>query len=115
MLWCGPTMVDCAWFAVTRLVFVQRGPVRREDEMSRYTVAKREDGLDYMAEYPGFGEMRSFTEVLNCEAVAFTWREMPEGTGWSKELRPQPQDPGGGLLRQRREGHIQGRRRRLRC
>ncbi len=49
--------------------------------MSNYTVASREDAVDYMARYPGFGEMRSFTEALDCEQVAFTWREMPAGTG----------------------------------
>lgn len=49
--------------------------------MSDYTVAKRADALDYMAEYPGYGEMRSFTDALDCEQVAFTWRQMPEGTG----------------------------------
>lgn len=49
--------------------------------MSNYTVVQREHAVDFMAEHPGFGEMRSFTDALSCEQVAFTWREMPEGTG----------------------------------
>jgi len=34
-----------------------------------------------MGEYPGLGEMRSFTDALDAEQVAFTWRLMPPGTG----------------------------------
>jgi len=49
--------------------------------MGDYTVAKREDAFDFMAQYPGFGEMRSFTDALGAEHVAFTWRRMPEDTG----------------------------------
>lgn len=46
-----------------------------------YTATKREDATDFMAEYPGFGEMRSYTEALGCEQVSFSWRSMPAGTG----------------------------------
>jgi mannose-6-phosphate isomerase-like protein (cupin superfamily) len=49
--------------------------------MSDYTVVEREQAADWMAGYPGFGEMRSFTEALDTEEVAFTWRLMPPGTG----------------------------------
>ena len=48
---------------------------------SDYSVAKREDAEDYMAEYPGFGELRSFGGAVDSEQVAFSWRLMPPGTG----------------------------------
>jgi quercetin dioxygenase-like cupin family protein len=34
-----------------------------------------------MADYPGFGEMLSYTSGLECEQVALTVRRMPPGTG----------------------------------
>ena len=46
-----------------------------------YTVANREDAVDFMAEYPGFGEMRHYVGALGAEQVAFSWRLMPPGTG----------------------------------
>jgi mannose-6-phosphate isomerase-like protein (cupin superfamily) len=49
--------------------------------MSGYTVAKRGDAVDWMAQYPGFGEMRWYTEALGAEDVSFSWRLMPPGTG----------------------------------
>jgi mannose-6-phosphate isomerase-like protein (cupin superfamily) len=49
--------------------------------MSDYAVADREQAIDYMADYPGFGEMRSYTAALEAEQVALTWRRMPAGTG----------------------------------
>ncbi len=49
--------------------------------MSSYSVAEREQAADWMAEYPDFGEMRSFTDALGAEEVAFTWRLMPAKTG----------------------------------
>jgi mannose-6-phosphate isomerase-like protein (cupin superfamily) len=49
--------------------------------MSDYTVLGREQATDFMAQYPGFGEMRSYTHGLDCEQVALTWRQMPPGTG----------------------------------
>jgi mannose-6-phosphate isomerase-like protein (cupin superfamily) len=52
-----------------------------EVRMSDYTIAERDDAFDFMAEYPGYGEMRSYTDALGAEQVAFTWRTMPAGTG----------------------------------
>jgi mannose-6-phosphate isomerase-like protein (cupin superfamily) len=49
--------------------------------MSDYSVAKREDAVDFMAEWPGFGEMRWYTQALGNEQVSFSWRSMPAGTG----------------------------------
>ncbi len=49
--------------------------------MSGYTIIARDDAPDFMAQYPGYGEMRFFTEVLEAEQIAFTWRSMPAGTG----------------------------------
>ena len=49
--------------------------------MADYRVASREDAIDFMEGYPGFGEMRSFTDALGAEEVAFTWRLMPPDTG----------------------------------
>jgi uncharacterized cupin superfamily protein len=46
-----------------------------------YSVAKREDAVDFMAEYPGFGEMRHYAEALGTEQVSFSWRRMPPDTG----------------------------------
>jgi uncharacterized cupin superfamily protein len=49
--------------------------------MAKYSVAKREDAMDWMADYPGFGEMRWYSEALGTEQVSFSWRTMPPGTG----------------------------------
>jgi len=49
--------------------------------MSDYAVTRREEATDFMAAYEGFGEMRSYTAALGNEQVAFTWRQMPPGTG----------------------------------
>lgn len=49
--------------------------------MSDYSISARVDATDYMADYEGFGEMRSYTGPLGAEQVAFTWRQMPPGTG----------------------------------
>ncbi len=46
-----------------------------------YEVRERGAVTDYMAEYPDFGEMRSYTDALDAEQVALTWRRMPAGTG----------------------------------
>ena len=46
-----------------------------------YTVATREEATDWMAEWPGFGEMRWYSEALGTEQVSFSWRVMPPGTG----------------------------------
>ena len=49
--------------------------------MSDYSITNREEAVDLMAEYEGFGEMRMYTEPLDAEQVAFTWRRMPPKTG----------------------------------
>ena len=46
-----------------------------------YAVAKRDEAMDWMAQYPGFGEMRWYSEALGTEQVSFSWRLMPPGTG----------------------------------
>jgi mannose-6-phosphate isomerase-like protein (cupin superfamily) len=46
-----------------------------------YSIAKREDAVDWMAQYPGFGEMRWYSDALGTEQVSFSWRQMPPGTG----------------------------------
>ena len=48
---------------------------------SDYSVARREDAEDMMAQYPDFGELRSFGGATGAEQVAFSWRLMPPGTG----------------------------------
>ena len=49
--------------------------------MRDYIVATREQATDWMAEWPGFGEMRWYSEALGTEQVSFSWRTMPPGTG----------------------------------
>ena len=49
--------------------------------MRDYSVVSRDEAVDWMADYPGFGEMRSYTNPLDCANVAFTWRVMPPETG----------------------------------
>ena len=34
-----------------------------------------------MAQYPGFGEMRWYSDALDTEQVSFSWRLMPPNTG----------------------------------
>ena len=46
-----------------------------------YTVATREQAIDFMAEYPDYGEMRWFSDALGTEQVSFSWRRMAPGTG----------------------------------
>ena len=46
-----------------------------------YAVAKREDATDWMAQYPGFGEMRWYSDACDTEQVSFSWRQMPPDTG----------------------------------
>jgi uncharacterized cupin superfamily protein len=46
-----------------------------------YTVARREQVLDFMAGYPGYGEQRWYSEALGTDQVSFSWRRMPPGTG----------------------------------
>ncbi len=71
-----------------------------------YTVAKREDAVDFMADYPGFGEMRHYVGALGAEQVAFSWRLMPPGTGGRGSYGHRHPGPGGGLPR-----HLRARRR----
>jgi uncharacterized cupin superfamily protein len=46
-----------------------------------YSVALREDATDWMAQYPGFGEMRWYSDACGTEQVSFSWRRMPPDTG----------------------------------
>lgn len=46
-----------------------------------YSVASREDAIDFMAGYPGYGEQRWYTSALAAEQVSFSWRRMLPGTG----------------------------------
>jgi uncharacterized cupin superfamily protein len=46
-----------------------------------YTVANREEAVDFMAEYPEYGEMRWYSDALGTEQVSFSWRRMAPGTG----------------------------------
>ena len=46
-----------------------------------YTIAHRDDALDFMAQYPGYGEQRWYSDALGTEQVSFSWRRMPPGTG----------------------------------
>ena len=46
-----------------------------------YSAAGREQALDFMAEYPGYGEQRWYSDALGTEQVSFSWRRMPPGTG----------------------------------
>jgi mannose-6-phosphate isomerase-like protein (cupin superfamily) len=49
--------------------------------MAGYTIAAREQAVDFMAEYPDFGEMRWYADALGAEQVSFSWRLMPPNTG----------------------------------
>jgi mannose-6-phosphate isomerase-like protein (cupin superfamily) len=46
-----------------------------------YTVASREDALDFMADYPEYGEQRWYTRAVAAEQVSFSWRRMLPNTG----------------------------------
>ena len=46
-----------------------------------YSIASREQALDFMAGYPGYGEQRWYSDRLGTEQVSFSWRRMPPGTG----------------------------------
>ena len=52
-----------------------------EEGMSAYSVANREDAVDFMAEWPSYGEQRWYTDALGAEQVSFSWRRMLPGTG----------------------------------
>jgi mannose-6-phosphate isomerase-like protein (cupin superfamily) len=46
-----------------------------------YTVADREDAIDFMAGYAEYGEQRWYTRAVAAEQVSFSWRRMLPGTG----------------------------------
>src|SRR3954467_11812565 len=46
-----------------------------------YTVASREDAIDFMAGYAEYGEQRWYTRAIAAEQVSFSWRRMLPGTG----------------------------------
>jgi mannose-6-phosphate isomerase-like protein (cupin superfamily) len=46
-----------------------------------YSIASREDALDFMADYPEYGEQRWYTSAVEAEQVSFSWRRMLPGTG----------------------------------
>jgi mannose-6-phosphate isomerase-like protein (cupin superfamily) len=46
-----------------------------------YSLAGREDALDFMAQYPGYGEQRWYSDALATEQVSFSWRRMLAATG----------------------------------
>jgi mannose-6-phosphate isomerase-like protein (cupin superfamily) len=46
-----------------------------------YTVASREDAIDFMADYAEYGEQRWYTRAVGAEEVSFSWRRMLPGTG----------------------------------
>jgi uncharacterized cupin superfamily protein len=50
-------------------------------ESGAYSVASREDAIDFMADYPSYGEQRWYTSALAAEQVSFSWRRMLPGTG----------------------------------
>jgi len=52
-----------------------------ERSTGAYTVARREEALDFMAGYPGYGEQRWYSEALGTDQVSFSWRRMLPGTG----------------------------------
>jgi mannose-6-phosphate isomerase-like protein (cupin superfamily) len=55
---------------------------RHDTERTRsYSIATREQALDFMAGYPGYGEQRWYSDALATEQVSFSWRQMPPGTG----------------------------------
>jgi mannose-6-phosphate isomerase-like protein (cupin superfamily) len=46
-----------------------------------YSIATRQDALNFMAQYPGYGEQRWYSDALGTEQVSFSWRRMPPATG----------------------------------
>jgi uncharacterized cupin superfamily protein len=48
---------------------------------SGYSIAGREDALDFMAQYPGYGEQCWYSDALGTEQVSFSWRRMLPATG----------------------------------
>ena len=52
-----------------------------EKATDAYSVAAREQALDFMADYPGYGEQRWYSDALGTEQLSFSWRRMPPATG----------------------------------
>ena len=52
-----------------------------EQATKGYTVAEREQALDFMADYPDYGEMRWYSDALGTDQVSFSWRRMTPGSG----------------------------------
>ena len=50
-------------------------------ETKGYSIAARTDAVDFMAEYPDYGEMRWYSDALGTEQVSFSWRRMLPNTG----------------------------------
>ena len=48
---------------------------------SGYSIAGRQDALDFMAQFPGYGEQRWYSDALGTEQVSFSWRRMLPDTG----------------------------------
>src|SRR4051794_18185494 len=46
-----------------------------------YTIANRDDAIDFMADYPEYGEQRWYTSAIAAEGVSFSWRRMLPATG----------------------------------
>ena len=46
-----------------------------------HSIAGRDQALDFMAEYPSYGEQRWYSDALGTEQVSFSWRRMSPGTG----------------------------------
>ena len=88
---------------------------RRRTTNERLHGGQREEAPDFMAQYPGFGEMRFFTEPRS-SASRSAFIVAPDAARHRRQgqLRPPPQDPGGGLLRDHGHGPVQARRRRVR-
>jgi uncharacterized cupin superfamily protein len=50
-------------------------------ETSGYSIAARTDAVDFMAQWPDYGEQRWYSDALGTEQVSFSWRRMLPGTG----------------------------------
>ena len=46
-----------------------------------YSVADRGAAIDFMADWPDYGEQRWYSDALSTEQVSFSWRRMLPGTG----------------------------------
>jgi len=46
-----------------------------------YSIATREQALDFMDGWPGYGEQRWYSDALGTEQVSFSWRRMLPDSG----------------------------------